>query len=117
MIFLAASGMRLPIGRLLDAVVWVSRHLASCQSIPISMVERKIGEGKKMATVEVLKIEKQAFGKVKVLIEARTAGGRYTFPVDIDDHGSPAANEDQALRDLQRLVEELADVLRLRIGS
>ena len=41
----------------------------------------------------------------------------YTFPVDIDDRGSAAANEDQALHELQRLVEDLADALRLRIDS
>jgi hypothetical protein len=69
-----------------------------------------------MASVDGVKIEKQAFGKVKVSIEARTTVGRYTFPVDIDDCGSAAANEDQALRELQRLVEDLADALRLRIG-
>ena len=48
-----------------------------------------------MATIEVLKIEKQDSGKVRVSIEARTIDGRYTFfPMDIDDCGSPAANEE-----------------------
>ncbi|MDQ6867664.1 MAG: hypothetical protein M3178_04410 [Pseudomonadota bacterium] len=70
-----------------------------------------------MPTVEVVNIEKQAFGKVKVSIEARTTVGRYTFPMDIDDCGSAAANEDQALRELQRFVEDLAGALRLRMGS
>jgi hypothetical protein len=58
-----------------------------------------------MAIIEVLKIEKQDSGKVRVSIEARTIDGRYTFfPMDIDDCGSAAANEDKALRELQRLV-------------
>jgi hypothetical protein len=71
-----------------------------------------------MATIEVLKIEKQDSGKVRVSIEARTIDGRYTFfPMDIDDWGSAAANEDKALRELQRLVEDLATALLLRIGS
>jgi hypothetical protein len=36
-----------------------------------------------MATIEVLKIEKQDSGKVRVSIEARTIDGRYTFfPMD-----------------------------------
>jgi hypothetical protein len=71
-----------------------------------------------MATIEVLKIEKQDSGKVRVSIEARTIDGRYTFfPMDIDDCGSAAANEDKALRELQRLVEDLATALLLRIGS
>ena len=71
-----------------------------------------------MATIEVLKIEKQDSGNVRVSIEARTIDGRYTFfPLDIDDCGSAAANEDKALRELQRLVEDLATALLLRIGS
>jgi hypothetical protein len=70
-----------------------------------------------MTTVDVVKIEKQPFGKVKVSIEARTAIGRYTFPVDIDDCGSALANEEQALRQLQRLVEDLAAALQLRMSS
>src|SRR2546430_8580157 len=62
-----------------------------------------------MANIEVLKIEKQDSGKVRVSIEARTIDGRYTLlPMDIDDCGSAAANEDKALRELQRLIEDLA---------
>jgi hypothetical protein len=44
---------------------------------------------------------------------ARTTGGRYTFPMDIDDCGSAAANEDQVLRELQRRVEAAALLLRI----
>jgi hypothetical protein len=69
-----------------------------------------------MTTVEVLKIEKQGSGKVRVSIEARTTVGRYTFPVDIDDCGSAGANEAEALRELRRFVEGLAAALQLRIG-
>ena len=71
-----------------------------------------------MATIEVLKIEKQDSGKVRVSIEARTIDGHYTFfPVELDDCGSAAANEDKALRELHRLVEDLATGLLLRLGS
>ena len=70
-----------------------------------------------MATIEVLKVEKQDSGKVRVSIEAQTIDGRYRFfPMDIDDCGS-GGNEDKALRELQRLVEDLATALLLRIGS
>jgi hypothetical protein len=62
----------------------------------------------------VLKIEKQDSGKVRGSIEARTIDGRYTFiPIDTDDCGSAAANEDRALRELQSLAEDLATGLLL----
>jgi hypothetical protein len=71
-----------------------------------------------MASIEVLKTEKQNSGKVRVSIEARTIDGRYTFfPMEIEDRGSAAENEDRALRELHRLVEDLATGLLLRLGS
>ena len=65
-----------------------------------------------------MKIEKEEPGKVRVSIEARTIDGRYTFfPMEVDDCGSAAGNEDRALRELHRLVEDLATGLLLRLGS
>src|ERR1700724_3608001 len=70
-----------------------------------------------MATIEVLKSEKQDSGKVRVSIEARTIDGRYTFfPMEIDDCGSAAGNEDRALGEVHRLVEDLATGLLLRLA-
>jgi len=48
--------------------------------------------------------------------DVRTTGGRYPFPMGIDDCVSAATSEDPPLRELQRRVEDLTAAFSLRLA-
>ncbi|SDR29014.1 hypothetical protein SAMN05519103_01764 [Rhizobiales bacterium GAS113] len=69
------------------------------------------------ATVEVLGIERHLNNQVVVKIVARSALGRFQFPVMFEDQGSRLQNERRAISEVRTLVEEIAVALRLRLES
>ena len=70
-----------------------------------------------MATVEIVKIERQADNELEVTIDARTSVGRIQLPVRFRDRGSLELNEIRAFEQALVIVEEIASALRLRLGS
>jgi hypothetical protein len=69
-----------------------------------------------MGSIRVLKIDRLMQNKVRVDIEVRTSIGRFTFPVDVDDHGSAGNNEREAFLELQALLEEALELVQHKIG-
>ena len=69
-----------------------------------------------MASVKVVRIEINEYSKPRVHIEATFSEGRFTFPMDIEDQGSAAANEREAAASLGRFLKEIAEPVRLLTG-
>jgi hypothetical protein len=68
-----------------------------------------------MGSIQVIKIEHLMQKKVRVDVEVRTSIGRFTFPVDFENHGSAALNEREAFGELQKFLEEALEVVRLKL--
>jgi hypothetical protein len=75
-----------------------------------------LGREASLATVEVIKTQKELNNRVIVTVEVRTSTGRASFPTKLDDRGSMSENETAAFREVLTLLEEAADALRLRLG-
>ena len=60
-----------------------------------------------MITVEAKRLGTRVIATVKVGINT----GRYTYTVQFADHGSEAANEVEAQRELRRPLEEVLEAL------
>jgi hypothetical protein len=70
-----------------------------------------------MATVEIVKSEKQIDNDLEVRIDARTSVGRIDIPLRFEDQGSQERNETRAFKQALVIVEEIASALRLRLES
>jgi hypothetical protein len=70
-----------------------------------------------MATVEIVKSEKQIDNDLEVRIDARTSVGRIDIPLCFEDQGSQERNETRAFAQALVIVEEIASALRLRLES
>ena len=70
-----------------------------------------------MATVEIVKSEKQIDNDLEVRIDARTSVGRIDIPLRFEDQGSQERNETRAFKQALVIVEETASALRLRLES
>jgi hypothetical protein len=69
-----------------------------------------------MGSVRVLKIDRLMQDRVRVDIEVRTSIGRFTFPVDVDDHGPDGNNEREGFLELQKFLEEALELVRHQLG-
>ncbi len=69
-----------------------------------------------MATVEIVKSEKQIDNDLEVTIDARTSVGRIDIPLRFEDQGSQERNKTRAFAQALVIVEEIASALRLRRG-
>jgi hypothetical protein len=66
-----------------------------------------------MANIEVRKVEQQMNRRLLFNVRVDTAGGKMEFPIDIEDQGSAAANEEAVLANTLSLAEELTASIRL----
>jgi hypothetical protein len=70
---------------------------------------------KREAAMATIKTESIQPGKhlrgVTVNLHVQTSAGRFTFPFDIEDQGSSAANETQAHRELRTFLQEALHAL------
>jgi hypothetical protein len=69
-----------------------------------------------MATVEIVKSEKQVDNDLEVTIDARTSVGRIDIPLRFEDQGSQERNETRAFAQAPVIVEGIASAHRLRLG-
>ena len=66
-----------------------------------------------MANIEVNKVEQQLNRRLLFNVRVNTASGQMEFPIDIEDQGSAAANEDAVLANTLSLAEEVTASVRL----
>ena len=70
-----------------------------------------------MADIQVTKIEQHPNGRFLFSVRVQTSEGRMEFPIAVQDEGTASRNEVAALRSTLRFAEELAESVRLRLGS
>ena len=70
-----------------------------------------------MADIDMALVEEHPSGKLVYSLRVRSAEARMEFPIAVQNEGTAARNEVAALRAALRFVEELAESLRLRLGS
>lgn len=70
-----------------------------------------------MASVEIVKMERQIDNELEIMIDARTSVGRIDIPLRFEDRGSQEGNETRAVEEAPIAIEEIASALRLRLGS
>jgi hypothetical protein len=70
-----------------------------------------------MATIKAIKADINQYGKPQIHLEAVYHGGRFVFPIDIEDHGSVAANEKAAAISLRLFLAEIEEPLRRLSGN
>jgi len=75
-----------------------------------------VAERRFMGSIRVLKIDRLMQNRVRVDIEVRTSVGRFSFPVDVDDHGSAGNNEREAFLELHTLLEEALELVQHQLG-
>jgi hypothetical protein len=70
-----------------------------------------------MADIQVTKVEQHPNGRLLFSVRVQTSEGRMEFPIAGQDEGTASRNEVAALRSTLRFAEELAESVRLRLGS
>jgi hypothetical protein len=70
-----------------------------------------------MADIQVTKVEQHPNGRLLFSVRVQTGEGRMEFPIAVQDEGTASRNEVAALRSTLRFAEELAESVRLRLGS
>jgi hypothetical protein len=70
-----------------------------------------------MADINIARVEKHPNGKLLYSVRVQAAEGRMEFPIAVQDEGTAAQNEVAVLRSALRFAEELAESVRLRLGS
>ena len=70
-----------------------------------------------MANIEVKKVEEQLDHRLLLSVRVNADEGHMEFPLAIQDHGSPAANEAAVLASTLAFAEELEAAARLRLGA
>jgi hypothetical protein len=70
-----------------------------------------------MANIDMAIVEVHPNGKLVYSVRVRSAEGRMEFPIAVQNEGTAAQNEAAALRAALRFAEELAESVRLRLGS
>jgi hypothetical protein len=70
-----------------------------------------------MADIQVTKVEQHPNGRLLFSVRVQTSEGRMEFPIAVQDEGTASRNEVAALRSTLRFAEELAESVRLRLGS
>lgn len=70
-----------------------------------------------MVDVQVAKVEHHPNGRLLFSVRVQTGEGRMEFPIPVQDEGTAARNEMAVLRSTLRFAEQLADSVRLRLGS
>lgn len=70
-----------------------------------------------MADIQVTKVEQHPNGRLLFSVRVQTSEGRMEFPIAVQDEGTASRNEVAAPRSTLRFAEELAESVRLRLGS
>ena len=70
-----------------------------------------------MASIDVTQVEQHPNGKLVYSVRVQSAEGRMEFPIVVQDVGTAAQNEAAVLRATLRFAKELAESVRLRLGS
>jgi hypothetical protein len=70
-----------------------------------------------MADIQVAKVEQNPNGRLLFSVRVHAREGRMEFPIGVQDEGTAALNEKAVLRSALRFAEELAESIRLRLGS
>jgi hypothetical protein len=70
-----------------------------------------------VADILVAKVEQDPNGRLLFSVRVQSNEGRMEFPIAVQDEGTAARNEIAALRSTLRFAEELAESVRLRLGS
>ncbi|MFY9657840.1 MAG: hypothetical protein WAK01_14900 [Methylocystis sp.] len=70
-----------------------------------------------MADIDLAIVEEHPNGKLLYSLRMQSAEGRMEFPIAVQNEGTAVRNEAAALRAALRYAEELAESLRLRLGS
>jgi hypothetical protein len=70
-----------------------------------------------MADIQMAKVEQHPNGTLLFSVRVHATDGRMEFPIAVHDEGTAARNEVAVLRTTLRFAEELAESVRLRLGS
>jgi hypothetical protein len=70
-----------------------------------------------MADIQMAKVEQHPDGTLLFSVHVQGSEGRAEFPIAVRDEGTAAGNEVAVLRSTLRFAEELAESVRLRLGS
>ncbi len=70
-----------------------------------------------MADIQLAKVEQHPDVRLLFSVRVRASEGRMEFPIAVQDEGTAARNEVAVLRSTLRFAEELAESVRLRLGS
>jgi hypothetical protein len=70
-----------------------------------------------MADIQMAKVEQHPNGTLLFSVRVHATDGRMEFPIAVHDEGTAARNEVAVLRSTLRFAEELAESVRLRLGS
>jgi hypothetical protein len=70
-----------------------------------------------MADIQMAKVEQHPNGTLLFSVRIHATDGRIEFPIAVRDEGTAARNEVAVLRSTLRFAEELAESVRLRLGS
>lgn len=69
-----------------------------------------------MAGIHVTQVEQHPNGKLVYSVRVQSAEGRMEFPIEVQDVGTTAQNEEAVLRSMLRFAEELTVSVRKRLG-
>jgi hypothetical protein len=70
-----------------------------------------------MAHIDMARVEEHPNGKLLYSVRVQSTEGRMEFPIAVQDEGTAALNEVAVLRSALRFAEELAESVRLHLGS
>jgi len=70
-----------------------------------------------MADIQVANVEQHPNGGLVFSVRVQAGEGRMEFPIAVQDQGTAGRNEVAVLRSTLRFAEELAQSVRLRLGS
>ena len=62
--------------------------------------------------IRVMKMERLQGGQMGLTFDVRTSAGQFPFDLKISDQGSMAANEKQALQELEKVFREALDLVQ-----
>jgi hypothetical protein len=70
-----------------------------------------------MTDIQVANVEQHPNGRLLFSVRLHSSEGRMEFPIAVQDEGTAARNEVAVLRSTLRFAEDLAESVRLRLGS
>jgi hypothetical protein len=66
--------------------------------------------------IRVMKMQRVQSGQMELTFDLRTSVGQFPFDLKISDQGSMAANEKQALQELETVFREALEIVQHRLA-